>query len=339
MALALVILSLTSYQAKSPYADKMLLASQKTEAAFSALREERLLRNLPWDSADDPNDTGMIGLPFSGITTTLGPLEAKRSTTNPNVAAMIVKMLMDLAIQKGDLIAINFSSSFPCLNIAVLCAIDALELKSTSVFSIGASTYGANIPEFSYGDMEHFLYQKGLINHKSSHFSYGGDNDAGMEMDKETKIAVAARLKSLGYKQIFIESLEDNIVFRQNLYSQSGNVAAFINVGGNVLSFGVDEWMHTKKSGVINMPLKEGSSNGLVQNFLKEGVPVLQLLNMKDLLPRYSLPIDPVPLPKAGEGAIYQEEEALWWLAGLFLIIALIAILFYKKIFGTNFKK
>lgn len=82
-------------------------------------------------------------------------------------------MLTQCGAEKGDTVAVNLSSSFPCLNLAVLCALDAMELKGIVINSVGASTYGANLPDFTYLDMEHFLVERQYLSNHSTFFLWG----------------------------------------------------------------------------------------------------------------------------------------------------------------------
>lgn len=316
LAAGLLVLEGTRETVDKPAAPQMLEATARTRQAFDALREERIRRGLPMDAADDPNDTGMIGPVFTDITTTLGALDAKRSTTNPNVAAMLVDMFDELGIGAGDRIAVNLSGSFPCLNIAMLCTMDTLGIEGTVLFSVGASTYGATIPEFTYGDMEHFLYTQGLISTHSIGFSMGGQDDLGLEMPEALRGEIAERLSGYGYEHLAFDDLGENLNARTALYDADGPVRCFVNVGGNLLSFGESGTMHTVPGGILrSLPVSE-TGDGLVQRYLGQDVPVIQLLNMKGLLPRYGLPIDPVPVPPDGAGGVYRTEAyrqpALW---------------------------
>lgn len=173
LLVSLLILEQTKTLARKDNWPVMLNASRRMEVAMEAVREEKLNRCYKISPIDDPNQTGMIGEPYTEITTTLGNLEAKRSTANPNTAAMVVDMLTQCGAEKGDTVAVNLSSSFPCLNLAVLCALDAMELKGIVINSVGASTYGANLPDFTYLDMEHFLVERQYLSNHSTFFSLG----------------------------------------------------------------------------------------------------------------------------------------------------------------------
>ena len=54
--------------------------------------------------------------------TNTGSLEAKRTTLNPNWAAVVVQLLFDAGVERGGTIAIGVSGSFPALNLAAFSA-------------------------------------------------------------------------------------------------------------------------------------------------------------------------------------------------------------------------
>lgn len=314
ISLILLILSFCLLESTKKLSDKeyyniMLEASQKTQNAFEAIKKEKLSRGFNISTLDDPNMTGLIGEAYTEITTTLGNLEAKRSTTNPNIAAMIVDMLKQCNIKKGDTIAVNLSSSFPCVNIAVICALDSMELNGIIINSVGASSYGANISEFTYLDMEYFLYKNQYINNHTTFFSMGGTNDTGKEMPKELKNQIIARLKSYNLKFLDYNNIDENIIERYKLYKNQADISAFINAGGNLVAFGGGSEMVSAKNGILLSDSDIKGNKGLIPIFLSENIPVIHLLNMKSLLSLYGFPIDPIPVPMVGEGNIYKHYK------------------------------
>ncbi|MDR0841250.1 MAG: poly-gamma-glutamate system protein [Christensenellaceae bacterium] len=304
LALCCVLLHLfAGTQPAADYALK-LEASQLTERAFAELRAERLRRGIALQPDIDPNQTGLIGPTYSGITTTLGHLEAKRSTTNPNFAAIFVACFGELGLKPGDRIAINLSGSFPCANIAALCAAQVMGLNPVIFSSVGASSYGGNLDAFTYPEMEYHLYQAGILEHHSLYVSMGGSADMGYEMEEEVKTAVMKRLRAQGISLLSFWDLEENVAFRMHVYQQEP-VACFVNVGGNLLSLGGDDSMITLSGGIVTELPKASGSRGLIQRFIAQQVPVVHMLNMRDLCTRYGLPIDPSPIPAPGEGGLY----------------------------------
>jgi poly-gamma-glutamate system protein len=72
--------------------DAMVQAGQIMEQAIQAIRDRREKAGARFDPGIDPNRTGLIGPEYTPLTTTVGELEAKRSTTNPNIAGYIVRL-------------------------------------------------------------------------------------------------------------------------------------------------------------------------------------------------------------------------------------------------------
>lgn len=320
MVLGLVlILCSRSWRPRTEY-DNMLAAAGRAQAAFAAVKAEKISRGLSIHNADDPNETGLIGDYLTSITTTLGDLEAKRTSVNPNAAALVVRLLYDAGVRPGDRIAVNCSASFPALNLAVLCAMDAMELEGTVFSSVGASAYGANLEEFTYSDMESVLFAEGYIRRRSDFISFGGANDQGLEFSEEVKTSIRTRLARMGYSCWEMDDLEENIQARLDCY---GTVACFVNVGGNLVSTG-GSTAYDGGSGL----LRSGSDGqGLIGRYLDQGIPVIHLLNLKKLFPQYGLPVDPIPMPQPGEGMVYYDQTVslpLVWMtlaAGTFVLV------------------
>lgn len=299
-------LALEATRTEVPAADfqEKLEASALSQRCMDYIREQKADLGIAVDGAADINGTGMIGQSYSAITTTLGSLEAKRTSINPNMAAAVVDMLHELGVERGDRVAVNCSGSFPAMNISVLCAIQTLGLEPVMMASFGSSTHGANDPAFTYLDMEYALWDAGLLEHRSDWFSVGGMEDLGKEMDPQVREQVTARLEGLGYRLFYEEELLENIRRRYALYNQE-EVVCFINVGGNDVSFGDSNVIVHADGGILTKLSENDHSTGLVQLFLRDGVPVIHLLNIKSLAAQYGLPFDPTPMPDVGEGGVY----------------------------------
>lgn len=315
LLVAYLFLELTKTSVPAPDYARKLAASQRAEACFQSIAQLKEEMGLETDPVADINKTGMIGLEYSFITTTIGNLEAKRTSTNPNMAAIVVDMFTELGLQPGDRIAINCSGSFPALNIAVLCAAEAMELNPYLISSFGASTHGANDPSLTWLDMEHHLYEQGLLSHRSDRFSIGGMEDIGKEMDPNLRETITTRIQGYGYELFYDEDLIHNVRTRYEIYRAQGDVKCFINVGGNDASFGDSNIMVHADGGILTALPEKDNSTGLVQLFLADGIPVIHLLNIKTLASEYGLPIDPVPLPTPGEGDVYFESGYRTWIA------------------------
>ena len=307
---------------------EMTAAAKKMKQAQEAVRQEMSRRGIEIDTTVDRLDSGLIGLEWSGITTTLGNVESKRTTVNPDFAALLVKLFQEADLQKGDTIAANCSSSFPALNLAFIAATDAMGLQPVMVTSIGSSMYGGNREDFTYLDMEQYLYEQKIIAHKTIAYSLGGVKDVGQEFEPEIIGRIQKRLNSYGLQFLYETDLEKNIESRYAFYTATAHndIKAFINIGGNLLSLGAyNDSIDTETVRLsASIPLK----TGLVGKFLQSGIPVFYLLNMKSTTLYYQLPFDPDTLPEIGTAPIYyyRTVQHIWnyVILGLFVCMLIL---------------
>ena len=89
------------------------LAAEYMEQSLKTIQDYCIQHQINTDNPEDSRHTGLIGPEWSEITTTLGDPEAKRTTINPNFAALIAHLLQEAGVKKGDTIAIGSSASFP----------------------------------------------------------------------------------------------------------------------------------------------------------------------------------------------------------------------------------
>jgi poly-gamma-glutamate system protein len=328
------IAHITRTHTTTRYYEMQIAAAEKMDEALDAIKTRRAELGIPSDEATDPLASGIIGLPWPmfdetrTITTTLGILEAKQLSANPNFAALIVRYLSDLNIKSGDYVAINFSGSFPALNIATLAAIEVMELHPIIFSSIGASTYGANHPDFTYVDMEQYLFDEEIISHKSGFVSLGGHNDRLEEVsDLVFKAELLTRFREAGYEIIEMDSLSENIQYRYARYQDLGiALKAFINVGGNQVSFGTNTSYYP--NGLIKrMSVSVRSNSGLIERFLRDDIPVIQLLNIEDLARRNDMQTTISTPFVIGDGAMYYDFHYSQWIIIPGLLIAVMLII------------
>ena len=280
-------------------------AAKIMAAAERRIRECRDARGLSSDPVSDINRTGLIGVEASPITTTMGDLEAKRTVTNPNIAGLVVRLLTEAGVKKGDTVAVGASSSFPGSILAVLSAAGALDLDIIAICSLGASQWGANDPRFDWLDMYDCASRDGGLPAKWLALTIGGERDIGDDLGPEGRRLIAEKIRRRGIPSFEEPDLARNVERRVRLYEGAAAgkpIRAFINIGGAWANIGTDSSVLRVEPGlarVREIPSRE--SRGVLQEMASRGIPVIHLLNVKGLAARYGLPLDPGPLPDPGE--------------------------------------
>jgi poly-gamma-glutamate system protein len=315
---------------KSYYVEK-LAASQLALKAMKIIKEERLQRGAELDPEVDPAESGLIGSAVTLVTTDAGDLEAKQTSVNPNFAAVIVDLLKKAKVKNGESVAVSLSGSFPALNICVYAALATLHLNPTIISSAGSSQWGANDPLFLWIDMENILYNKKLFPFHSEAASLGGKKDRAREMTAKGRAMVVEAIKRNNIEMLESHKIRDDIAERIRLYFVHGTPRVYINVGGGVVSAGIKPYKRFLKPGLIlaDMPM-EGKADSVVQRFLKDGIPVIHIENVKQLATHYGMPLSPTAVPRVGEGEIYYQKKYNNWLTGGVLAV----IIFGLYVFG-----
>jgi len=286
----------------------MAEAASLMARASAALRDCRAARGVPLDPAADPNGTGLIGVERSPVTTSLGSLEAKRTTTNPAFAALVAALLHEAGARRGDAVAVGASSSFPALILATLAAARAAGVEPLVISSLGASEWGANIPGFGWLEMEECLRRDGALAAAPVARSVGGEADTGEGMDPEGRALVESRVGAGGVPLVGGPTLERNVAARMEAYRRAAGgrpIKAFVNIGGSWANMGPDPAVLGLEPGLArSVFVPPPDRRGVIQAMAAAGVPVIHLLNIKGLCERYGLPWDPRPLPAPGLGRL-----------------------------------
>lgn len=327
--LALSALELGRSPAADPLAAQKQRASERMQAAARLIATERAVRGLPIDPESDPNRTGLIGPEHTPITTTLGHLGAKRTSTNPNMAGLVVQLLGQAGARPGGCAAVALSGSFPALNIAVMAALDAMGLRPVAVSTVGASTYGATDPEFTWPDMEPVLVERQVLSHRSAAVAPGGvDRDSPIFGDAGWRQARAAMERS-GLEILDEDGdsgLAADVERRMRLYESGcgGRPAVFVNVGGGLTALGRCRAAERLPPGLLPPGIHDaGPDCGILFRMAESGVPVVHLLNVLGLAREHGLPVDPTPLPGVRPGRVRSESSGTRAIAAAGLVVTL----------------
>lgn len=291
--------------ARSSSAEARLEAARIMARSLASIRDLRQARGIPIDRALDPNGTGIIGEEFTPLTTSLGDVEAKRTSANPAFAGAVAAYFRQAGLRPGDVVAVGASGSFPALLLATLSATRALDLDPIVIYSIGSSMYGANLPGFTFVDMLSKLRDDGVMPYRLAAVSPGGyrDTGAGVLFD-EGGHALSDEAQRSGVAVVVAASLAENIQRRLRIYEAAAGgrpIRCFVNVGGASANFGDTPASLALPNGLVMTPPASRSSptRGLLFEFAARGVPVVHLLHVRGLAAANHLPYDP-ELPPGG---------------------------------------
>lgn len=312
-------------------------AAKLSLSAENCLKEFRMENGVFIDEINDPNHTTIIGQEYSLITTDQGDLESKLSATNPNFAAVMVQLLKEAGLNENDKVAVAFSGSFPGLNISVLAAVQILRLKPVIITSVGASNFGANDPYFTWLDMESILYKSNIFHNKSVAASTGGGHDVGRGLSPEGRELIVKAIERNDVEFIKENHLENSIARRMEIYekfSQGQPIKAFINVGGGIASLGNTINGQLIPSGLTErLPMNNFPLHGVMIEMSQKGIPIIHILNINQLLTKYGLPANPVPLPEPGEGGIFIQKKynVIITAFATFILVAVIVFIYLNE--------
>jgi len=323
---AIAAVELLQIKVKQDYYHAKIKAARQMEHGMRDLRKARSELGIPVDDENDPTGSGIIGWPLSYLTSNTGYLYSKQTTINPNFAAVAVHLLKKAGVEKGDVVAVGFSGSFPALNLAILCACEALGLEPIIISSAAASEWGANIPGFTWLEMEEYLHKMNFSKHTSRAASLGGVGDKGHGMSKEGKKALKKIIADAGLPLIWPKSMDDGIEQRMAIYQETAGVRpikAYINVGGGTVSVGTAIGKRLFKPGLNRrMPPRVGDIRSVMVRFASEGIPVIHFTKIKDLAARYGLPSPVLERQQVGKGNIFYKLQY-----NTLLVIAMLAFL------------
>jgi len=305
----------------------MIEAAALMQSATHAVRDFCDSTGIEIDEVTDPNATCLIGPELTPLMTTLGHLDAKRTTTDPAMASLIAHLLDEAGVSEGDTIAIGSSASFPALLIGTVAAAEAMSVHPVIILSLGASTYGATNPEFNLLDMYTLLIKEGVFATPAAAVSLGGGEDIGTGFDAELTTDLSSQIAESGLMFLSDSDLRGNVAARMAIY---GRVAAFVNTGGSYANLGTSAEALQLQPGLsrdIGLPPVE--ERGVLFEMAALEVPVIHLLFIRGLVSRHGVVWDPIPHRKPGEMALYAYQPGgsrAVWLVGIPYFIAVVVL-------------
>ena len=321
---AFLILIIFTSDRSIEYSAGMISAAETMENVVKTAREFCDSAGITIDETIDPNRTCFIGPELTELMTTLGHVDAKRTSTDPVMASLIAYMLAQVGVERGDTIAIGSSASFPALLFASLAAAEALDIHAVVIVSLGASTYGATDPNFHLLDMYSLMLRSGLIRTPPAAVTLGGGKDIGEDFDSAFSVALIDEIEEAGLPFIYDGDLRSNVAKRMTIYGDpphSARISAFINTGGSYANMGNSALALKLDPGVnFDVELPREEERGVLFEMAERDIPVIHLLFLRGISREYGLLWDPIPLRKPGEMPIMHQRASMGmvlWLVGI----------------------
>jgi len=312
-----------------PCRSEMEEAVALTVKMFGIIEQLKQERNIVSDAHSNVPYNYMIGDEWTDMTTTLGSLDAKETSTNPDFAALTVRLLHEAGISGGEKVGVIISGSFPSLAISALAALQTMGIEPVVMSSLGASTYGANQPGATWIDMETALRRVGL-NFKSVLVSAGATEDNGTGLSPEG-LAIIVNAANRNRVDLYIpENLQESLMRREAIFREA-NISLLINIGGNETALGGCVHALGIPNG-LNYDMKhcDDPDRGLISRLNESGIPFINMLDIKDLASRYGMAVSP--------GAKYSESTNLYnttttnrVMLAFILAISLVPVLFLRR--------
>ena len=111
---------------------------------------------------------------------------------------------------------------------------------------------------------------------------------------------------------------------RYDLYKEhSGGreISAFVNIGGAEVNIGNGDAGYKMTAGLVKrLPKVDESLAGIIHYMNADEVPVINLLNIKELCLKYGIPYDPIPLPLPGTSEIYYQRTPVFYYVLIFIM-------------------
>jgi len=274
-------------------APAMLRAEALAEQWFDIIEARKQQAGIVSEVPQTFKHSAMLGQEWSEFTTTLGSLEAKRTAANPRFAALMIRMLHDAGVDSSSTVGLVLSGSFPTLAVTSLAAVQTIGARAIIFSSLGSSSFGANQPGATWLDMEAWLAKDGGLRYRSALVTMGAEGDSGGGLSEEGLEILRRTADRHGVVLSVFTSIEEAIQSKEELLVSAGP-DILVNIGGNQTSLGICEHASTIPTGLVRHPLHcSDPGRGLIERFSSHHIPVVHLLNIRDIASRYDLPLLP----------------------------------------------
>ena len=301
--------------------ESMRLASEWRRIVY----QQKLKSGLPNNSTQINHENYIIGDEYTETTTTLGSLEAKELSNNELFPALMIKLVHDSKADPEKPVGIIASGSFPALFIETLAALQTMHRKVVIIYSLGASSFGANQPAALLPDIEGWIQKYGGCQYHADLITYGAEGDTAGGLIDEGKAAFDSALRRNGKTCFFPRTIEESIQSKCDLFLKN-NIGLLINIGGNQTALGycshaelIPNGLHTEIV-TCNHP-----ERGVVSRISEKHIPFIHLLNIKNLAMQYAITDTKAP----ADHPLYYTKRPNKILAGFAIIFIFAPVIIY----------
>ncbi len=270
----------------------------------------------------DQHENYIIGDEYTETTTTLGSLEAKELSNNELFPALIVKLIHESKADPDKPIGIVASGSFPALFIETLAALQTMNRKAVIIYSLGASSFGANQPAALLPDIEGWMQKYGGCRYSANLITYGAEGDTAGGLIEEGKAAFDSTLKRNGKTCFIPRTVDESIKYKCDLLLKN-DIGLLINIGGNQTALGycshaelIPNGLHTE---IVTCTHKE---RGVVSRISEKHIPFIHLLNIKNLAMQYAITDKKAP----ADHPLFYSRQSNKLLASAFILLIFLPV-------------
>ncbi|MBT8050318.1 MAG: poly-gamma-glutamate system protein [Gammaproteobacteria bacterium] len=296
--LAVAMIVLWHLAASSLPSEEEQALAERVRAAQKHVAAWRTANGTNATHEHDPGGCGLIGVEWSALTTTLGSLEAKRTACDPLWAIRFHRWYEKAGLVAGDTVAIYSSASFPGLLLSAVAAAEAYGLEPLLVVSLGASSWGANRLDLPWPVLGLELRRAGFLATRADYYTLGGGSETGGGMAPETVEDLRSAARAAGVPLLRAVTLEEVIIQKTELLERRG-ARLLISIGGSQANLGNDPEILGLSPGFHVPGERSPAGDGVIGAALSDGIPVVHVLNVRELAARSGIAFDPRVQAKA----------------------------------------
>jgi poly-gamma-glutamate system protein len=194
-----------------------------------------------------------------------------------------------------------------------IAAAEAMQLEPLLIVSLGASTWGANHPDSPWPAIAAELRRNGFVSKRADYYTMGGGAELGHGLPPEGDTLLRKAASGAGVELLTADSLEGLISRKMELLEEF-QPRVLVSIGGSQANLGIAEEVLRLQPGLVPVSQAAQAGNGVIGAAMRDGTPVIHMLNIKSISNRVGIPYDSRPR-KMGPAQV----SVAWSLAGLLL--------------------